>query len=68
MEALVNEIIEKTGLTRDQAMMAARITVDYIKDRVPSDTASQIDGVLTRESVEETAKSIAGKIEGVFKR
>ena len=67
MEALINAIVERTGLTRDQAAQAARVTVDFVKERVPTQTASRIDGILTGEAVSETARDILGKIEGTFR-
>lgn len=68
MEALINEIVERTGLTREQAADAAKVAVNYVKERVPSPVASQIDGILTGESVGEKVSEIVGKIEGTFRR
>jgi hypothetical protein len=68
MEALVNEIVERTALTRDEASVAARVAVDFIKERVPATTASRIDGVFAGEAVGETVSEIAGKIKGAFGR
>lgn len=67
MEGLVNEIVQKTGLTREQASNAAKAGVDFLKERLPSGTGSSIDGVLARETIGETVGSIASKIKGVFR-
>ncbi len=68
MEALINMIVERTGLTRDQASLAARMSVDFVKQRVPSETASRIDGMMAGESISESARSIMGRIEETFRR
>jgi hypothetical protein len=67
MDALINEIVERTALTRDEASLAARVAVDFIKKRVPTTTASRIDGIFVGESVGETVSEITGKIEGTFR-
>lgn len=68
MDALIDEIVAQTGMTRDMAARAAQITVDFLKNRLPSSVASQIDGVLAGEQVEATAGQVAGAVKGVFGR
>jgi len=67
MDALIDEIITRTGLTRAQAEEAAKTTINFLKDRLPSSVASQIDGALVGAQAERTAEQIGGKIEGLFR-
>lgn len=66
-EALINAIVERTGMTRDQAAEAARVTADFLKERVPSNVAGEIDGIMAGESVKETISRVGGTVKGVFR-
>lgn len=68
MDALIDEIVAKTEMTRDMAERAARASVDFLKSRLPSSVGSQIDGVLFGEQVRATGEQIKGTIEGTFRR
>ncbi len=63
MEDLINRIVEQTGLSRVQATEVARLTINYIKDRLPSAEAEQVDQALIRATVGET-----GSYESTMKR
>lgn len=67
MDALINEIVARTGMTREMAAEAARLTTDFIKERVSTEAKSEIDGVFIGESVGETVSDITGRIEGTFR-
>lgn len=67
MDALIDEIVTRTGMTRDMAARAAQVTINFLKDRLPSQASSQIDGVLFGEQVGATAERIAGTIKGTFR-
>jgi hypothetical protein len=49
MEALVNLVSEKTGISPELAQKAVEITINFIKDRLPAPVAAQIDGVIGGE-------------------
>ncbi|HOG46147.1 MAG TPA: hypothetical protein PLJ35_16830 [Anaerolineae bacterium] len=68
MEALINEIVARTGMTREMAAEAAKLTADYIKARVSTQARAEIDGVFIGQSVGETVSDIAGRIESTFRR
>ncbi len=68
MDALIDEIVAKTGMTRDMAAQAASTSVDYLKQRLPSSVGSQIDGVLFGEQARTGAEQVTGTIKGVFGR
>lgn len=44
---LIQAIVDKTGLSAEKAAAAAKSAVDFLKDMLPAEIASQIDGVLS---------------------
>lgn len=46
MDQLIDQIVQKTGTSRDQASHAAQSVVAFLKDKLPGPIASQLDGVL----------------------
>ena len=49
MEALVNLVSEKTGISPELAQKAVEITLNFVKDKLPAPVAGQIDGLLSGE-------------------
>lgn len=68
MDELINEIVARTGMTREMAAVAAKLTIDYIKARVSTEARGEIDGLFVGQAVGETVSEIAGRIEGTFRR
>jgi len=66
MDALINEIVARTGMSREQAVLAARIAVDFIKARVSADAGVEIDGVFIGQVVSRRIGEAAGEMEGTF--
>lgn len=64
VDELVDTIVQKTGLSRDKAEDAAKTTINWLKDRLPSSVAGQIDSVLVTSKVSE----VAGKVERAIGR
>lgn len=64
MDELIDTIVQKTGLSRDKAEDAAKTTINWLKERLPSSASGQIDGVL----VGSKAGEIAGKVESAIGR
>lgn len=50
MEQLIDQIVQKTGISHDQASQAAQTVVAFLKDKLPGPIASQLDGVLSGQS------------------
>ncbi len=46
MDELVNVVVQKTGLSQDQAKAAANAVIGYLKSKLPAPVAGQIDSVL----------------------
>ena len=49
MEALVNLVSEKTGISPELAQKAVDITLNFLKDKLPAPVAEQIDGLISGE-------------------
>jgi hypothetical protein len=49
MEALVNLVSEKTGISPEIAQKAVDVTLNFLKDKLPAPIAGQIDGLLSGE-------------------
>lgn len=61
MDELVNLVVQKTGISQDQAKMAVTTVLDFLKQRLPPQIAGQIDGVISGQGA-----SIGKGIEGMF--
>ena len=49
MEALVNLVSEKTGISPEIAQKAVDVTLNFLKDKLPEPVAAQIDGLISGE-------------------
>ncbi len=61
MDELINQVVQKTGISRDQANQAVQTVIGYLKDRLPGPVASQIDNVLGGQSGAGGAGGIMGQ-------
>lgn len=52
MDALVDELIQKMGMTREQAEQAAKITINFLQKWMPSGTSGHIDTALHASQAE----------------
>ena len=66
MNELVRLIMEKTGVTEEQAAKAAETAAGFIKDRLPSNLGSQVDNILGSGKSEGTLGGITRKAGSVF--
>jgi uncharacterized protein (DUF2267 family) len=46
MDELVKLVVEKTGVSEEQARTAVETVVGFLQDRLPAPIAAQINGVL----------------------
>ena len=46
MDELVNQVVQKTGISQDQANQAVQTVIGYLKNKLPGPVASQLDNVL----------------------
>ena len=64
MDELVNLVVQKTGISAEQARGAVDTVIGYLKDKLPAPIAGQIDGLIAGEgstgSVEDITKGMGG--------
>jgi hypothetical protein len=46
MDELIKLVVEKTGLSQDDAQKAAQVIVDFLKSRLPGPLGAQVDAFL----------------------
>ena len=49
MNELINLIVQKTGISQENAQKAAQTAIDFIKSKLPAPVASQVDAVVGGE-------------------
>ncbi len=59
MDELVKLVVQKTGISEDQARQAVNVVLNFLKERLPAPIASQVDGVINNPGV-------AGALGGLF--
>jgi hypothetical protein len=66
VEELVKLVSAKTGLGKDQAAIAVKTVLDFLKSRLPAPVAAQVDAVLNNSGLMGMAANALddGKIDG----
>ena len=73
MDELINLVVQKTGISQDDARKAVEVIVNELKSRLPGPVASQLDsfisggvsgGMNTLEA--EAGEMLKGKLGGLF--
>ena len=68
MNELVNLIVQKTGMSQEQAQKAAQTAVDFIKSKLPPQIAGQVDALLAGDMsglAGQAGEMLKGKFGGV---
>ena len=60
MEALINLVSEKTGISPEIAQKAVETTLNFLKDKLPAPVAGQIDSLLSGEGGEGGGGGVMG--------
>jgi hypothetical protein len=73
MDELVNLVVQKTGISQDDARKAVEVVVNALKSKLPQPVAGHLDLFLsgglsggTNAVVEEAAEKLKGKLGGMF--
>lgn len=73
MNELINAVVQKTGLSQEDAQKAVAAVMDFLKTKLPGPIASHIDGFLaggaqgTLGALEsEAGEFLKGKLGGLF--
>lgn len=71
MEQLIRQVVERTGISEEQARGAVQTVLGFVKDRLPAPIASQIEGVIgggqgAGGGVSGAAGDVLGGLGGMF--
>ncbi|MCP5096224.1 MAG: DUF2267 domain-containing protein [Chloroflexi bacterium] len=66
MDELVKMISEQAGISEAQAQKAAETAVSFLKDKLPTSLARQVDSVLENDNVMDNAEDLLKKGLGMF--
>jgi nucleoid DNA-binding protein len=47
MKELINIIVQKTGISQDNAQQAVQVTLGFLKTKLPTPVAAQLDSFLS---------------------
>ena len=67
MNELVNLIVQKTGISQENAQKAAQTAIDFVKTKLPAPIAGQVDAVLAGDMsgvAGQAADMLKGKLGG----
>ena len=65
MNELVQRLIDKAGLSEDQAASAVQAVAGFLKERLPAPVAAQVDNVLGGGGAEATS-GVGASLGGMF--
>lgn len=68
MDEMVRLVSEKTGLRLETARPAVEAVLDYLKERLPAPSASQVDGLLSNAGSSEGPGGLLGGLGGLLDR
>ena len=60
MDEIVKLVVQKTGISEDQARTAVTTVVNFLKQKLPAPIAGQIDGLLAGSGVNDALKGLGG--------
>jgi uncharacterized protein (DUF2267 family) len=66
MEELIELVVNKTGISQDQAQMAVDVVFDFLKDKLPEPLAGQLDGLLAGKESKGFVNDIVNNLGGLF--
>jgi hypothetical protein len=62
MDELVKLVSDKAGITTDQAKLAVKTVLDFLKEKQPAPVASQIDGLMSGSTMGDVTKGLGGLV------
>jgi hypothetical protein len=69
MNELINLIVQKTGISQENAQKAAQTVIDFVKAKLPAPLAGQVDAVLAGDMsgvAGQAGEMLKGKLGGAF--
>ena len=52
IDEIVNQIAQKTGISKEQSKTAVTTTIGFIKDKLPVGIGSQLDGLIQGKDID----------------
>jgi nucleoid DNA-binding protein len=68
MDELVDPVVKKTGLPKETARTAVNVVLDYLKNKLPPQVGSTIDGFLSGKGEMAAAANMLGGLMGAAKK
>jgi hypothetical protein len=69
MNELINLIVQKTGISQENAQKAAQTAIDFLKSKLPAPVAGQVDAVLAGDMsgiAGQAGEMLKGKVGGAL--
>ena len=69
MNELINLIVQKTGISQENAQKAAQTAIDFLKSKLPAPVADQVDAVLAGDMsgiAGQAGEMLKGKLGGAL--
>jgi hypothetical protein len=69
MNELINLIVQKTGISQENAQKAAQTAIDFLKTKLPAPIAGQLDAVLAGDMsgiAGQAGEMLKGKLGGAL--
>lgn len=60
MDELIKLVVQKTGISEDQARGAVDTVINFLKQKLPAPIAGQIDGLLSGSAASDALKGLGG--------
>ena len=60
MDEIVKLVVQKTGISEEQARGAVKTVIDFLKQKLPAPIAGQIDGLLSGSGAGDALKGLGG--------
>jgi hypothetical protein len=64
MDELAKLVAQRTGISEEQAKVAVKVVVDFIKSKLPTAIGSQIDAILSGPNVGDIGAQLGGLFGG----
>jgi uncharacterized protein (DUF2267 family) len=60
MDELVDLVVEKTGISEEQARQAVEVVLDFIKDKLPKSLAERLDDIIEGDKADDMLRGLGG--------
>jgi hypothetical protein len=60
MDELIKLVVQKTGISEEQARGAVNTVVSFLKEKLPAPIAGQVDAVLAGSAAADALKGLGG--------